>query len=187
MLRFMDHHYATGLGDVRVRIHHLRSEGYPPSAEGLEIKEELSLREFLTRIMTAERNVENELYRVSKAIAARDNNQIEMICEKYNDMYIHLIRSGRAVLAQHRMSGIGGHFGLDPFDNKHRGQMSNRDSSREYERQAMMQQMGTSPMYRSHGILDPGPSQAEKSLALKKSKLAEEKKKRDDDLFYLTI
>jgi hypothetical protein len=192
MLRFLSEPYASNTNQIRVRIHHSHSEGYPPSAEGLEIKEELGLREFLTRIQFTDRNVENELYRVARAMAANDHNQIEMICGKYNDMYIHQLRSGKAVLAQHKMAGISDFkmsFGMagiagfaDPFDHKQARQMSSQTGMTDYDRQRMMQEMGARAHYPSQGFIDPGPSQAE----MLRRKEVEEERKRTDDLFYLT-
>jgi hypothetical protein len=172
---------------IQVRILHDRREGYPSSADGQEIKEQLQLEDFLRRIFEP-RQVDNEMRRVERALHTHDRRQVEMICDKYNDMYLHLIRSGKAVLAQHRMSGIGA-FGVDPFnDHNHRQRQMGEREQYEYERAMMMR--NATPNY---GLLDrPKEPKKEKSgntLTLNEKKAKEEaevKKKRDDDLFYLT-
>ena len=167
---------------TRVHIIHDRREGYPVSVDNQDIKEELPLKEFLRRIFK-ERNVENEVYRVAKAVASHNHREIEMICDKYNDMYLHLLRSGKAVLPQHKISGIGGIsgglFGVDPFDDRQRAMSRQQDYDRE--RHALMAQASFTPSWQG-GILDGGPSQTE----MIKQKEKEIEKKRFDDLFFLT-
>lgn len=175
----------SGRDQITVRIHHKMSEGYPLSADGHEIKEEMPLQEFLRRIFTDEKHVEIELYRVSKAVhygyGSHSNEELDKCCEVYNSMYIKMFRDRKTVLAQHTMRGIGSHgmFGVDPY-NDQRAQMAQRSAS-DYHRAAMMRETALfAPP--SRGILDTGPSKRE-MIEIEEKKL---KKKRDDDLFFLT-
>ena len=168
----------SGQDSVRIHINHDRREGYSPSIDGREIKEELSLREFLSRIFE-DRHVENEIYRVSRAVSSHDHRELEMICDKYNEMYIHVLRSGKVVLPQHKMSGIGGLAGglgqLSGYDRMERQQAERQQLMRQ---QAMSQDMGfRAPAFGVDPIHD-GKKAAER-------KKREEKKKRDDDFYYL--
>ena len=187
MLGFFHQGYTFGHhhSEIRVRVIHQQSEGYPLAADGQEIKEEMQLEEFLRRIFSKGEAVKIEIGRVVRALHGGGHHEIESISEKYNQMYIDLFTRQRAQLAQHSMRGIGmmGQF-TDPFDHRQSQHMSNYEQ--DYRRQQAMMEMSARAHVPSHGLLNSGPSQAEKSLALKKSKLAEEKKKRDDDLFYLT-
>ena len=184
---------TTTYHDVRVHIRHELSEGYPPSFDGSMIREELPLREFLRRIFTEGREVETELYRISKYMAGGyqyNNNEIDRISETYNAMYAEKFRRGKMVLPQHkqRHDMIGGR---DPYQNDQlRRQamtgMQQMDNDH-YKRQAMMQQMAARPNPGQFlGVMqeDPSIKQMHKE-ALEKDKIKQEKKKRDDDIYYL--
>ncbi len=179
MLAFSDHSMmypsAHGRDEIRVRIIHRQDEGYPLSANGQEIKEELPLVEFLMRIFKDERHVDHEIYRVRKTMSMHDNRESSHLAEKYNQMYVRLFTSQQAVLAQHQMKS------------RH---MSNfeRDRYQEqwYQRSAMQQTQST-PIYGGlaglpSGAVLQGPSQSE-MLEREKNKA---EKKRTDDLFFLT-
>jgi hypothetical protein len=177
----------TTYHDVRVHIRHELKEGYLPSADGDMIREELPLREFLGRIFKEGREVENELYRVSKCMSGGyqyNNNELDRITHTYNAMYAELFRKGKMVLAQHKMRHdmIGGR---DPYQDR---QHLMANQSDDYRRQAMMQQMSARPNPGQFlGVMqeDPSIKQMHKE-ALEKDKIKQEKKKRDDDLYYLT-
>jgi hypothetical protein len=157
------------------------------------IREEVPLMEFLGRIFKEGREVENELYRVSKCMAGGydyNNNEVSRIADTYDAMYSNLIRRGKIVLAQHKMRHdmIGGR---DPYDLERRQLMANQ--SDDYRRQQMMQQMSFQAQPGFSGILDGGKSQSqmlrekEKEVAIKEeAERVNKKKKRDDDLYYLT-
>lgn len=172
--------------DVRVRITHDIKEGYLPSADGGEIREELSLREFLERIFKEGHEVESELYRLSKCLSGGyqyNNNEIERVTHKYNVMYAELFRRGKMVLAQHKMSHnmIGG---IDPYQQQQqRQQMSNmaQRSALDYHQQHMLREAACF-VPPSRGILDVSLTQTE----MLRKKEAEIEKKRTDDLFFLT-
>jgi len=182
---------TTTYHDVRVHIRHELREGYLPSADGDMIREELPLREFLGRIFEEGREVENELYRISKCMAGGyqyNDNEIDRIAEIYDAMYSKLIRRGKLVLAQHKIR----HqmiSGIDPYqDDKLRRQaMSQQTDSDHYRRQAMMAQMAARPNPGQFlGVMqeDPSIKQMHKK-ALEQDQIKQEKKKRDDDLYYL--
>jgi len=167
--------------DTRVQITHDLREGYSPAFDGGTIREEMPLREFLGRIFREGREVENELYRVSKCLSGGyqyNNNELERVCDSYNVMYSRLIRQGKIVLAQHKMSRnmIGG---IDPY-NGQQAAMAQK-SAMDYHQEHMLRQTAyLAPP--SRGILDNGPTQKE-LLEQKEKEIA---KKRHDDLFYLT-
>ena len=182
--------------DIQVHVIHVLSEGYPPSADGDVIKEQLPLREFLTRIFKDQHNLEQEMYRVSKCLAGGyqyNNNEAERICDTYNAMYAKLFQQGKLALPQHKMSQrmLGSIGGRDPYqDEKLRRQamtgMQQMDSDH-YKRQAMMQQMAARPNPGQFlGVMqeDPSIKQMHKE-ALEKDQIKQKKKKRDDDLYYL--
>ena len=174
--------YGHSHNEIRVRVIHQQSEGYPLSVDGQEIKEEMQLEEFLRRIFAKREAVEIEIRRVSRALHTGDHREIESISEKYNQMYINLFTSRKAQLAQHSIGGMNmsGQF-TDPFDHRQARQMSNYEN--DYRRQqAMLQTAAMMPPSYGRGILDPGPSASE----MLRRKEAEEEKKRTDDLFYLT-
>jgi len=180
-----------GSDQIRVQIHHRMEEGYPLSADGHEIKEQLPLQEFLRRIFPDEKYVEIEIYRVSKAMSSmygsRESRELEQCCEVYNKMYIKLFRDRKTVLAQHTLSGINGvppqYFGgIDPYQQRQRAMAHQSDYERE--RQMLMQQMGTRP-HQGFVMEDPSIKEMHKK-ALKDDSAKREKKKRDDDLYYLT-
>ena len=173
--------------DTRVQITHDLREGYSPAFDGGTIREEMPLREFLGRIFREGREVENELYRVSKCLSGGyqyNNNELERVCDSYNVMYSRLIRQGKIVLAQHKMSHnmIGG---IDPYQDR---QQLMANQSDDYRRQAMMAQMAARPNPGQFlGVMQEDPSIREMHKeALEKDKIKQEKKKRDDDLYYLT-
>ena len=178
----------TTYHDVKVQIRHELKEGYLPSFDGGMIREEMPLREFLGRIFKDGREVENELYRVSKCMSAGygyNNNELERICDIYDRMYSELIRKGKLVLAQHKHSHnmLGG---IDPYNHDRLRQqaMSGYDS---YQRQKMMEGMAARPnpgQFLGLTQEDPSIKQMHKE-ALKKDQIKQEKKKRDDDLYYL--
>ena len=183
--------------DVRVQIRHELKEGYIPSADGGMIREEMPLREFIERIFKDSHHVEQEMYRVSKCMAGGyqyNNNELDRICDTYDRMYSELIRKGKLVLAQHKMrqSMLGGR---DPYDSRRhdleRQQlMSNQtDDQRRREMAAMMQQHASFQPTPGQflGVMqeDPSIKQMHKE-ALEKDKIKQKKKKRDDDLYYLT-
>ena len=182
----------TTYHDVKVQIRHELKEGYIPSADGDMIREEMPLREFLGRIFKEGREVENELYRVNKCMAGGyqyNNNELDRICDTYDRMYSDLIRKGKLVLAQHKMSHnmIGG---IDPYQEQRRREamtgMQQMDNDH-YRRQAMMQQMSARPNPGQFlGVMqeDPSIKQMHKK-ALLQDQIKQEKKKRDDDLYYL--
>ena len=183
----------TTYHDVKVQIRHELKEGYLPSFDGGMIREEMPLREFLGRIFKDGREVENELYRVSKCMSAGygyNNNELERICDTYDRMYSELIRKGKLVLAQHKHSHnmLGG---IDPYQEQRRREamtgMQQMDSEH-YRRQAMMAQMAARPNPGQFlGVMQEDPSIREMHKeALEKDKIKQEKKKRDDDLYYLT-
>ena len=180
MLGFFHQGYTFGHhhSEIRVRVIHQQSEGYPLAADGQEIKEEMQLEEFLRRIFSKGEAVKIEIGRVSRALHSGNHREIESISEKYNQMYINLFTRQRAQLAQHSMRGIGmsGQF-TDPFDHRQAQYMS------DYNRQRAMMEMSARSGPPTYGLLDPGPSAAE----MLRRKEAEEEKKRTDDLFYLTI
>jgi hypothetical protein len=178
---------ASSHHDVRVQIRHELKEGYSPGFDGGMIREEVPLMEFLGRIFKEGREVENELYRVSKCMAGGydyNNNEVSRIADTYDAMYSNLIRKGKIVLAQHKMRHdmIGGR---DPYQDR---QHLMANQSDDYRRQAMMQQMSARPNPGQFlGVMqeDPSIKQMHKE-ALEKDKIKQEKKKRDDDLYYLT-
>jgi hypothetical protein len=183
----------TTYHDVRVQIRHELREGYIPSANGDMIREEMPLREFLERIFKEGREVENELYRVSKCMSGGyqyNDNELDRITDTYDAMYSNLIRRGKIVLAQHkiRQDMIGG---IDPYQEQRRREAmsgAQQMDSEHYRRQAMMQQMAARPNPGQFlGVMqeDPSIKQMHKE-ALEKDKIKQEKKKRDDDLYYLT-
>jgi hypothetical protein len=148
------------------------------------IREEMPLREFLGRIFKEGREVENELYRISKCMAGGygyNDNELDRVTNTYDVMYSNLIRRGKIVLPQHkiRQNMLGG---VDPYNDRQQAMSSYQDNEH-YRRQAMMQQMSTPPIsYQSQGVFNPGPTQSE--MLEKKKKEVE--KKRHDDLFFLT-
>ena len=174
MLRFiggmgMSGRITSDTYDIRVQITHVLSEGYLPSADGQTIKEEMPLREFLERIFETGRDLENELYRVSKCLAGGhyyNNDEISRISHKYDAMYSEKIRKGKLILAQHKMSqnmmmrGIGGLTGVDPYDGQQRAQLMAQKSAMDYHREHQLREIGMvhAP---SRGILDNGPTQKE--------------------------
>jgi hypothetical protein len=175
----------TTYHDVRVHIRHELKEGYLPSANGDMIREEIPLREFLERIFKEGREVENELYRVSKCMAGGygyNDNELDRVTNTYDVMYSNLIRRGKLILPQHkiRQNMLGG---IDPYNDR---QHLMANQSDDYRRQAMMQQMVARPPHHYGGILqeDPSIKQMHKE-ALEKDQIKQEKKKRDDDLYYL--
>ncbi len=146
-----------------------------------EIREEMPLREFLSRIFQEGREVENELYRISKCLSGGyqyNNNELERVCNTYDVMYAELIRKGKLVLAQHKMRQqmIGG---IDPY-NRQQAQMAQR-SALDYHQQHMLREAAYFPSPSNH-VVNIGPTATE-LLAEKKKEIA---KKRFDDLFYLT-
>ena len=171
--------------DIRVQVVHYHREGYMPSADGGEIREEMPLREFLERIFRDDpRSVENELYRVSKCTAGGhyyNNDEISRIMHKYDAMYSELIRKGKLVLAQHKISqqmmGIGG--SIDPYNGRQAAMA--QKSAMDYHQEHMLREIAY-PHSPSRGIFDTGPSKRE-LIEIEEKKL---KKKRDDDLFFLT-
>lgn len=176
----------TTYHDVRVQIIHDIKEGYLPSADGGEIREEMPLREFLGRIFKEEREVESELYRASKCLSGGyqyNDNEIERVAHRYNVMYSELFRKGKMVLAQHKMrqNMIGG---IDPYQQQQqRQQMSNmaQRSALDYHQQHMLREAAYF-LPPSRGILDVSLTQTE----MLRKKEAEIEKKRTDDLFFLT-
>lgn len=168
-----------GHDQVQVRIDHKYEEGYPLSADGQEIKEQLPLKEFLRRIFPDEKHVEIEVYRISRSMGGPDTRELDKACEIYNRMYIKLFRDRKTVLAQHTMRGIG-HFGVDPYQDHQRQRAMAQQH--DYEREQLLRGMSARYPTPNFGMLDGGPSPTE----MLKRKEAEEKKKRDDDLFYLT-
>jgi hypothetical protein len=112
-----------------------------------------------------------------------NNNEIDRIAETYNAMYAERFRKGRMVLPQHkqRHNMIGG---IDPYQDR---QQLMANQSDDYRRQAMMAQMAARPNPGQFlGVMqeDPSIKQMHKE-ALEKDQIKQEKKKRDDDLYYL--
>jgi hypothetical protein len=180
---------VTTYHDVRVHIRHELKEGYIPSANGDMIREEIPLREFLGRIFKEGREVENELYRISKCMAGGygyNDNELDRVTNTYDVMYSNLIRRGKIVLAQHKIRTDSMIGGRDPYDLERRQLMANQ--SDDYRRQAMMQQMSTPPLhYQPHGLLGlGGNTQIEQAIKDEAERSEKEKKKRTDDLFFLT-
>ena len=175
--------------DVRVQIRHELKEGYIPSADGGMIREEMPLREFIERIFKDSHHVEQEMYRVSKCMAGGyqyNNNELDRICDTYDRMYSDLIRRGKLVLAQHKMRHdmIGG---IDPYQERQQLMANQSDDQRRRERAMMMQQQASFQAPQGFaGIMqeDPSIKQMHKE-ALEKDKIKQEKKKRNDDLYYL--
>ena len=176
--------------DVRVQIRHELKEGYIPSADGGMIREEMPLREFIELIFKDSHHVEQEMYRVSKCMAGGyqyNNNELDRICDTYDRMYSDLIRRGKLVLAQHKMRHdmIGG---IDPYQDGRQSMTGMQQMDRDhYRRQAMMQQMSARPNPGQFlGVMqeDPSIKQMHKK-ALLQDQIKQEKKKRDDDLYYL--
>jgi hypothetical protein len=182
----------TTYHDVRVHIRHELREGYLPSANGDMIREEMPLREFLGRIFKEGREVENELYRVSKCMSggySYNDNELDRIIDTYNTMYAELIRRGKLVLPAHkiRQNMLGG---VDPYNELQRRQAmsgAQQMDSEHYRRQAMMQQMSARPNPGQFlGVMQEDPSiKKMHKEALEKDQIKQEKKKRDDDLYYL--
>ena len=175
--------------DVRVQIRHELKEGYIPSADGGMIREEMPLREFIERIFKDSHHVEQEMYRVSKCMAGGyqyNNNELDRICDTYDRMYSDLIRRGKLVLAQHKMRHdmIGG---IDPYQERQQLMANQSDDQRRRERAMMMQQQVSFQAPQGFaGIMqeDPSIKQMHKK-ALLQDQIKQEKKKRDDDLYYL--
>lgn len=193
--RMTSHH------DIKVQVTHYHREGYLPSADGGEIREEMPLREFLERIFRDDpRSIENELYRISKCVAGGfqyNKDELSRVLHKYDQMYSELIRRGKLVLAQHKITQrmTGGLGGIDPYQN---GQFDQRvlmaqrkddmaeKSAMDYYRQDMLREAA---YYPTGGITKTGPTDRETANAqatLIKREEEKEKKKRDDDLFFLT-
>jgi hypothetical protein len=183
----MGHGGIGSYHDVQVRVYHKLNQGYPPGIRGDEIQEQMPLREFLGRLFKEGREVENELYRVSKCFAGGhgyNDNELERICDIYDAMYSKLFRQGKMVLPQHR------HYigGIDPYQERQQLMANQSDDQRRRERAMMMQQQVSfqpSPG-QFHGIMqeDPSIKQMHK-VALEKDKITQAKKKRDDDIYYL--
>jgi len=182
MLYFLDSGMYMGHDSIRVRIRHKMEEGYPLSADGHEINEELPLPEFLRRIFPDKKHFEIEMYRISKAMSygrhSAKNEELDQCADVYNKMYIKLFRDRKTVLAQHTMRGIG-QFGVDPYMQR-QADMAQRSAS-DYHREQMLREVAY-PHSPSRGLLDTGPSKRE-LIEIEEKKL---KKKRDDDLFFLT-
>jgi len=173
--------------DIQVRIWHKHCEGYPLAATGEEIQEKLPLKEFLRRIFKDERQAENEHYRVAKYIDGRMEDRIRELANTYDKMYCSLFNSGRLVLPLHKR-GYG-----DAYQTHHMADYNRQ----EYERarqMAMMQQQSSGQFQAradySGAISERSMSQMfrneEKIVQEKKDLIDAEKKKRTDDLFFLT-
>lgn len=182
--------------DVQVHVHHERREGYPPSRDGQDIQERLSLREFITRIFKDDHSVERELYRTHKCLSGTihgHSKELEVLSDSYNTMYIELFRSGKTVLPQHTMS----HqmvTGIDPYQNR-----KDMDASDLYRRQMLQSQAyftptGTSFAGQFGGVasglandnrLKDMAEEATKKEIFEAAVKLTEKEKRDADIYYL--
>lgn len=168
--RMTSHH------DIKVQVTHYHREGYLPSADGGEIREEMPLREFLERIFRDDpRSIENELYRISKCVAGGfqyNKDELSRVLHKYDQMYSELIRRGKLVLARHKIT-------------QRKDDMAEKYAM-DYHREAMLREAA---YYPTGGITKTGPTDRETANAqatLIKREEEKEKKKRDDDLFFLT-
>ena len=115
---FISSGMSYGHDRPRVRIVHKPEEGYPRSYDGEVIKEELPIEDFLRRIFKNEKEFENELYRVSKAMHSMHSSEIDHICHMYNQIYMKLLRDGKMRLPQHSITAaLGGRYigGIDPY------------------------------------------------------------------------
>jgi hypothetical protein len=103
---YMRHH---GIDDVFVVIHHRPEDGYFLSANQEIIKERLSLREFLARLIHAERKaktidtrmIEDHIREVQEHLRLGKSREIG---EWLEHRYIRVIRNKDLVLAQHNVS-----------------------------------------------------------------------------------
>lgn len=93
---------------IRVVIVHNPKDGYPLSYDGDTITEEMSLRDFLLRLLHKMAISEHDLLRredeILTAIRTNHNSRINHITTTLDNRYASLIRNGSLVLAAHNHS-----------------------------------------------------------------------------------
>jgi hypothetical protein len=171
MIHFLHggHYPFIGPADeVRVRVIHRLEDGYILAKNGEVIREDMPLKELLSRIFRDDRRqFEEELYECTKALARGNTTVVQYFSTRYDQMYARLFKSGKAVLQEHTMSSFN-----DPADIRRR----------EMERAIMMQNRYlTDPAVEQSKRLSQQREQEQKAEQIKKDKIERE----EADIYYL--
>lgn len=191
MIHFYSQHGGTGVfpyhTEIRVRIRHRVEDGYKLASNGEEIKEDLSLGEFLDRVFwgmdyeSRNKKVEEAAYELASKFSRLHMSAIESLADVYDRAYSKLFRLGKLVLPQHttqmsfedRYRGFG-----DPVDYQRRS---------DYQRAMMQTSAYFTPTSSKIGSVvqeDPAVKKI-KEEGLKRASEEKRKKKEDEDVYYL--
>lgn len=161
---------------ISVHIDASMKDGYPPHPEhGTEWKERMMLRDFLSQVFIRIREIDIEERRIKEAFRVRNTEMLQQASKVYERLYIKVVKDRLKMSQQDRYRGFS-----DPYqrDRDERERMA-------YQR-AMMQAQATYPG-QFLGITQEDPSiQKMHKEALEREQIEREKKKRHDDLFFLT-